>query len=192
MSRGFGTTLKDVPLFQGISEGIRPVHGHRFPWPHEDLHNPHDINDDEFLEQPEKDYLMLPSNTTTNRITKFHKVCKELPDVMCNYCSITLYPEDVKWVALKPEIEGALPAACRASAANAHGPGIKGYTARSSRVKNGQQQYAFCSSHSSEKGRQEWIFDDISAVPAVITCLTPPFPPSSHASFLLRGEQRTS
>ena len=67
---------------------------------------------------------------------------------MCNYCSITLYPEDVKWVALEPEVEGALPASCRASAANAHVPGIEGYTARSSRVKNGQQQYDFCSSHS--------------------------------------------
>ena len=51
--------------------------------------------------------------------------------------------------------------------------GIEGYTARSLRVKNGQQQYAFCSSHSSGKGRQEWIFDDIGAVPAVVACLTP-------------------
>ena len=173
VSRGFGTTLKDVPLFQVTSEGIRPVQGHRFPWPHEDLHNPRGINDDESLEHPEKDYYMLPSNTTANRITKFHKFCKELPEVMCNYCSITLYPEDVKWVALEPEVEGSLPPACRAAAANAHVPGIEGYTARSSRLKNGHQQYAFCSSHSSEKGRREWVFDDIGAVPAVIECLTP-------------------
>ena len=137
VSRGFGTTLKDVPLFEGTSEGILPVQGHRFPWPHEDLHNPRGINDDESLKHPEKDYFMLPSNTTTNSITKFHKFCKELPDVMCNYCSITLCPEDVKRVALEPEVEGALPAACRASAENVHVPGIEGYTARSSRVKNG-------------------------------------------------------
>ena len=137
VSRGFGTTLKDVPLFEGTSEGILPVQGRRFPWPHEDLHNPRGINDDESLKHPEKDYFMLPSNTTTNSITKFHKFCKELPDVLCNYCSITLYPEDVKRVALEPEVEGALPAACRASAENAHVPGIEGYTARSSRVKNG-------------------------------------------------------
>ena len=173
MSRKFGTTLKDVPLFQGTSEGIRPVVGHRFPWPHEDLHDSRGINDDESLEHPEKDYFMLPSNITANRITRFHKFCKELPDVMCNYCSITLYPEDVKWVALEPEVEGALPAACRASAANAHVPGIEGCTARYSRVKNVQQQYAFCSSHSSEKGRQEGVFDDIGAISVVIACLAP-------------------
>ena len=102
---------------------------------------------------------------------------------MCNYCSISLYSEDVKWVALEPEVEGALPAACRASAANAHVPSIEGYMARSSRVKNGQQQYAFCSSHSSEKGRQEWIFDDLGAVPAVVACLTPS---EKRATALLR------
>ena len=75
VSRGFGTTLKYVPLFQGTSEGIRPVQCHRFPWPHEDLHNSRAINDDESLEHPEKDYFMLPSNTTANRITKFYKFC---------------------------------------------------------------------------------------------------------------------
>ena len=83
VSRGFGTTLKDVPLFQGTSEEIRPVQGHRFSWPNEDFYNPRGINDDESLEHPKKDYSMLPSNTIANRIiTKFHKFCKELPNVM--------------------------------------------------------------------------------------------------------------
>ena len=54
VSRGFGTTLKDVHLFQGTSEGIRPVQGHQFPWPHEDLHITRGINDDKSLEHPEK------------------------------------------------------------------------------------------------------------------------------------------
>ena len=58
---------------------------------------------------------------------------------MCNYCSIILYLEDVKWVAFEPEVEGAVPAVCRASAENAHVPGIEGNTARSLRVKNGLQ-----------------------------------------------------
>ena len=75
MSRGLETTLNEVPLFQGTSEGIRPVQGHRFPWPHEGLHNPRGINDDESLEHPEKHSFMLPSNTTANRITKFHNFC---------------------------------------------------------------------------------------------------------------------
>ena len=70
--RGFGTTLEDVPLFQVTSKGTRHVQGHRFQWLHEDLHNPRGINDDESLEHPGKDYYMLPSNTTANRITKFH------------------------------------------------------------------------------------------------------------------------
>ncbi|CAB1102612.1 unnamed protein product [Ectocarpus sp. CCAP 1310/34] len=185
VSRVFGATLADVPLFQSTSTGVRPQKGHCFPFPHEDLHNPRGIDDEDNVlrEEAEKDYYMLPDNSVANRITKFHNFCKEMPDVMCNYCSITLYPEDLKWVAIEPPGEGALPAACRASAANAHVPGIEGYTARSSRVKDGRQQYAFCSNHASEEGRQEWVFDDVGPVPDVIACLTPP---ERRATALLR------
>lgn len=172
VSREFGTHLKDLPLFQGTSAGVVPVHGHLFPWPHEDLHLPGGVADDGEPVEPEKDYYMLPNNTMAARLTKFHNFCKELPDVMCNYCSVTLYPEEVTWVPLGTVGDG-LPSACRASAANNHAPGIDGYTERSSRVKEGRQEYAFCSSHSSEKGMEEWVFDDVGEVPSVIACLTP-------------------
>ena len=73
---------------------------------------------------------MLPNNTMAARLTKCHKFCKELPDVMCNYCSITLYSNDVTWVSLET-VGGDLASACRASAANQHVPGIEGCTERS-------------------------------------------------------------
>lgn len=168
VSAEFGTNLKDLPLFQGLSKGLMPVEGHRFPWPHEDLHVQ---SDDEGLSIPhEKDYVMLPDNSMANRITNFHNFCKQLPDVMCNYCSITLYPEDVKWVALG---EDDIANSCRASAANAHVRGIDAYTSRSKRVKGGRNEYAFCGSHASKTGREEWVFDDIGDIPPVLACLTP-------------------
>ena len=181
VSREFGTHLKDLLLFQGTSAGVALVHGHSFPWPHEDLHLPDGVHDDGEPVEPEKDYYMLP-NTMAARLTKCHNFCKELPDVMCNYRSITLHPEGLTWVPLGT-VGGDLPSACRASAANKHVPGIEGYTERSSRVKDGRQEYAFCSSYSSEKGREEWVFDDIGHLPPVIACLPPP---ERRATALLR------
>eukprot|EP00904_Undaria_pinnatifida_P002719 jgi/Undpi1/12448/HiC_scaffold_5.g02119.m1 len=93
-----------------------------------------------------------------------------------------LYPEGVTWVPFGT-VGGDLPSACRASAANKHVPGIEGYTERSSRIKDERQEYAFCSSHSSEKGREEWVFDDIGHLLPVIACLTPP---ERRATALLR------
>lgn len=123
VSKTFSTLLADLPLFQGVSAGVQPVETSSYPWPHENLH-PSDCSADgaggvTSDAQDEKDYSMLPDNTTANRITKFHNFCKEVPDVMCNYCSITLYPEDVKWVTIQTPDNG-VPSACRASAANAH------------------------------------------------------------------------
>lgn len=113
VSKVFGTTLADLPLFQGTSAGVRPVEGHQNPWPHENLHQPHQLNDDGTPPHDDngadlgKDYYMLPDNTTAARITKFHNFCLEMPDVMCNYCSITLYPEVVKWVEVMEDGGGA-------------------------------------------------------------------------------------
>ena len=129
VSREFGTLLKDLPLFQGTSAGIAPVHGHSFPWPHEDLHLLGGVDDNVEPVEPEKDYCVLPNNTMAARVTKCHNFCKELPDVMCNNCSITLYPEDDTWVPLGT-VGGHLPSAWRASAPNQHVPGIKGCTER--------------------------------------------------------------
>ena len=95
---------------------------------------------------------MLLNSIMAARRTKCHNFCNELPDVMCDYCSNTLYPEDVTWVPLGT-VGGDIPSACPASAANKHVPGIEDYTERSSRAKDGRQEYAFCSSYSSEKGR---------------------------------------
>lgn len=47
----------------------------------------------------------------------------------------------------------------------------------------GLQQYALCSSHASEEGRKEWVFDDIHEIPPVLSCLTPP---ERRATALLR------
>ena len=77
-------------------------------------------------------YFILHDNVTANRITTFHNVSKEIPDVMCNYCSVTLYPEEIKWVSLeRSKGKDGAPDVCRASTADAHVPGIGGYTARS-------------------------------------------------------------
>ena len=183
VSKQFDTLLHNLPLVQGTPAGVQAVDDVPYPWPHENLHRSDgDAGNDHSHTPNEKYYFMLPDNTTANRITKFHNFCKELPDVMCNYCSITLYPEDVKWVTLRTPDNG-VPSACRASAANAHVPGIQGYTDRSKRTQGGRQQYAFCTSHASEDGRQEWVFDDVGAMPQVLACLTPP---ERRATALLR------
>ena len=80
--------------------------------------------------EPVKDCFILPDNVTANRITTFHNFCKEIPNIMCNYCSITLYPEEIKWVALESsKSEDGAPHTCRASNTNAHVPETEGYTA---------------------------------------------------------------
>lgn len=187
VSKVFATTLADVPLFQGTSAGIAPIHNHRYPWPHENLLRPGEIDEDGNAVVSDKadntDYYMLPDNATANRITGFHQFCLQMPDVMCNYCSITLYPEDVHWVNIDGP-EGKQPPACRASTQYSHVAGIDDYAARSTRITDSKgRQYAFCKRYKTDNGRKEWVFDDIGGVPPVIECLSPP---ERRASALLR------
>ena len=92
---------------------------------------------------------------------------------MRNYCSITLYPEEISWVGGLEAPGGGLPAVCGAAEANSHVPGIEGYATRSTRSKNNRTEWAFCKRHSTEKGRKEWVFSDIGEVPSVVSCLNP-------------------
>lgn len=159
VSKVFATTLSDVPLFQGALAAVAPVPNQRYPWPHENLMRPGKLNEDgraiDNDDDDNKNYCMLPDNATANRITNFHRFCFQLPDVMCNYCNITQYPEDVKWVSIGGLGDGQ-PAACRASTAYAHVPGIEGYAARSTREIDGKKhQYAFCKRLSKAEGRKE-------------------------------------
>lgn len=192
-SKSFGTTLVDCPLLQGINQSVN-IDG--WVWPHENLfRGGFSVDQGEEEKEQEKeeeeegeeeglpktgvvggddyDYYMLPNQGEASNITNFHHFCLEMPDVMCNYCSITLYPEDVCWVELDSPEEGQ-PAECRASAANAHVPGIDGYTKRSRCSFGDMIQWAFCKRHSTDKGREEWVFDGIGEVPEVISSLHPP------------------
>lgn len=99
MSRAFVYTLIEVLLYQGTSAGVAPVLNHRYSWLYVILVRPvkakeHEIavagdeagnNDDAGTGN-----YMVPDSNTANRITDFHKLCPEMPDVMHNYCSITL------------------------------------------------------------------------------------------------------
>lgn len=62
---------------------------------HENLHRPSSLND---YGSPveSKNNFFLPDNVTANRITTFHNFCKGIPNVVCHYCSITLYPEGIQ------------------------------------------------------------------------------------------------
>ena len=72
-----------------------PVQGNPF-------HRPGGLNyDGSPVEPNNKGYFILPGNVNANRITTFDNFCKEIPKVMSNYCSITLYPDEIKWVALE-------------------------------------------------------------------------------------------
>ena len=106
--------------------------------------------------EPKKDYFILLDNITANRITAFHNFCKEIPKVMCNYCSITLYPEEIS------KAKNGAPDACRASTANAHVPGIEVYTGRLKRTRGGRQEDAFCSSHATATRREKWVLPQTS------------------------------
>lgn len=102
------------------------------------------------------DYYMLPDQAMGAKITKFHEFCLQVPDRMCNYCGITLYPEEVCWVGLDVP-DGGQPEECRAPAANSHVPGIQGYVERSKRSCDDFNQWAFCKRHSTANGRNEWV-----------------------------------
>ena len=98
----FGTTLKDCPLLRGTSQGVMPRgddDGEPWPWPHENLFRGGFSEDEETktVSGDDHDFYMLPDQATCAKITNFHNFCLELPDTVCNYCSITLYPEDVCW-----------------------------------------------------------------------------------------------
>lgn len=178
-SEVFGAALKDCPLLKGTAQPMLPRgddDGTPWPWPHENLFRGGFLVDEEEggVHGDDFDYSMLPDQATGSRITKFHNFCLELPDVMCNYCSIMLYPEDICWVGGLEGPEGGQPAACRASANNAHVKGITEYTQRSTRSVNDTTQWAFCKRHSTDNGRKEWVFDDIGEVPAAISCLNSP------------------
>ena len=123
--------LRDIPLFHGTSSGLASVQGNPFPWPQENLH-PGGLNFDGSPVEPKKVYS----------ITTFHNFYKENTNIMRNYCSIALYPEEIKWVALESRKgkDGA-PDACRSS-----------YTARAKRTRRGRQEDAFCSSYAASSG----------------------------------------
>lgn len=102
-SATFGTTLTDCPLLQGTSQPMveRIDDETPYPWPHENLfRGGFGVEEDEegVVSGDDFDYSMLPNQAQGANITKFHNFCLELPDAMCNYCSITLYTEKVCWV----------------------------------------------------------------------------------------------
>lgn len=173
-SETFGLRLKDCPLLKGVSQPMRPRDDDETPFPHENLFRGGFTVDEEEedVAGDDVDYKMLPDHSTGAKITSFHNRCLELPDRMCNYCGMTLYPEEVSWVSLDAQ-EGGQPVECRAPSANSHVPGIQGFVERSKRSLDDFNQWAFCKRHSTDNGRNEWVFDDIGKIPDVISCLNP-------------------
>lgn len=121
VSEQFGTLLQDCPILKGTAQPNMDRDQSPYPWPHANLYRAgFSVGNEEGVEEEDEgeakkggvatgsdfDYYMLPNQGQSSNITKFHNFCLKLPDVMCNYCSIPLYPEDICWVGLDSPEEG--------------------------------------------------------------------------------------